>query len=87
VRCSVDLALHLGGIQGPYGSDSILYRNAVWCTGQLLHCQEVRSNRNKSIGSELVGDGADPGGKPENLVYYDYHRRLGLTLRVDNPGA
>ncbi len=48
--------------------------------------EQVRRDGDEAVGGELVGDGADPVGESEDLVDDDHHRRLVLTLGIDDPG-
>src|SRR5258705_5824749 len=87
LRDGVELFLNPGRVEC---SDSRLGKgsdDAVRAAGKILHRQQIGSNGDESIGSELICNVAYPRRQSENLVHDQHYRGLATALRIDDPRA
>jgi len=83
----VELFLDPCGIERPYGVRRHPRDHTIGPARQILHGQQIGSERDESIRRQLVRDASHPGRKTKNFVDDDHNRRFGAPLRVDDPGA
>src|SRR5688500_485761 len=83
----IDLSLHVGRVKTPRRGNGRRGDDAIRARWNVRHREKVWSNRNESIGGQLVGDASDPWRQSIDLLYDDYHWCFGVPLGIHNPAA